>query len=55
MPANLQDRADVVRQKVEVLNGAESIGLLEYLILCLNRDNNFIKACEEWIIAREEK
>jgi hypothetical protein len=54
MPVNLHGRADYVRQKVELLNGADSIGLIEFLLLKIGYEECFIKACEAWIKARGE-
>ncbi len=54
MTTNLLDRADAARLKIELLNGADSIGLLEFLILRLGKDGNFVHACEVWLKAKGE-
>lgn len=51
MFSKLLDRAQAVREKIEILNGAESIGLLEFLSKELDYDVEFITACEVWLKA----
>jgi len=51
--AALTDRASKVTSALKELNGAEAISLVNFLLLTLKYQRDFVQACERWMEARE--
>jgi hypothetical protein len=51
--AALTDRASKVTSALKELNGAEAISLINFLLLTMKYDRDFVENCEHWMEARE--
>lgn len=51
--AALTDRASKVTAVLREINGADAISLVNFLLLTMKYDREFIENCERWMEARE--